>query len=108
MSVVSTPDAPLYRLRADTTTQFTGYAHEDFSSGIVHAPVLSPTEVTEAHALNYDQAKAVLSYLLECGVRMTHMTRTFDDVEAVTSLLREKEKVRQLLLGRKDLSISYF
>lgn len=53
------------------------------------------------------QAKCVLDYFLSCGDRLSQMTKTYHDVEAVTRLLQEKEndlelaaKIGQELLER--------
>ena len=53
------------------------------------------------------QAKAVLDYFVSCGDRLSQMTKTYHDVEAVTRLLQEKEndlelaaKIGQELLER--------
>ena len=57
--------------------------------------------------LTPQQAKAVLDYFVSCGDRLSQMTKTYQDVEAVTRLLQEKEndlelaaKIGQELLER--------
>ena len=42
------------------------------------------------------QAKAVLDYFVSCGDRLSQMTKTYHDVEAVTRLLQEKENDLEL------------
>ena len=37
-----------------------------------------------------------MDYLVSCGARLTQMTKTYHDVEAVTRLLEEKEKDLEL------------
>ena len=73
---------------------------------IIQTPVLDP-KIGEG--LSSGQAKAVLDYFLSCGDRLSQMTKTYHDVEAVTSLLQEKEndlelaaKIGQELLERNQ------
>lgn len=42
------------------------------------------------------QAEATLDYLVSCGARLSAMTKTYHDVEAVSRLLEEKEKDLEL------------
>ena len=83
-------DLPKYRLRADYLTEFGGYEHEDF---ILRTPLVPPEA---AAGLSNDQAEATLEYFLLCGDRLSQMTKTYHDVEAVTRLLEEKEKDLEL------------
>jgi len=46
--------------------------------------------------LTPEQAEATLEYFVSCGDRLTQMTKTYHDVEAVTRLLEEKEKDLEL------------
>ena len=80
---------PKYQLKQDYLTQFGGQDNEDW---VVQTPALppGPTELTPA------QAEATLQYLVSCGDRLTQMTKTYHDVEAVTRLLEEKEKDLEL------------
>ncbi len=57
---------------------------------------LSFSELTNFSGLTSDQAGATLEYLLSCGARLSQMTRTYHDLEAVTRLLEEKEKDLEL------------
>ena len=75
---------PKYRLRQDFLTEFTGYENDDW---ILQTPLLK----TEELKLSPEQAKATLDYLVSCGDRLSQMTKTYHDVEAVTRLLQEKE-----------------
>ena len=73
-------------------------------SDIIQTPVLDPQA---GEGLSPVQAKAVLDYFVSCGDRLSQMTKTYHDVEAVTRLLQEKEndlelaaKIGQELLER--------
>merc|ERR1712083_265826 len=62
-----------------------------------------------SEGLSAGQAKAVLDYFISCGDRLSQMTKTYNDVEAVTNLLQEKEndlelaaKIGQELLERNQ------
>jgi len=79
---------PRYRLRQDYLTQFAGNENEDW---VIETPVLKSSA-----NLTPEQAEATLDYLVSCGDRLTQMTRTYHDVEAVTRLLEEKEKDLEL------------
>lgn len=76
---------PLYRLRADTLTQFSGYDNEDW---YVHTPVISPDAEID---LSPELIEGTLKYFLLCGDRISQMTKTYNDIDAVTRLLEEKE-----------------
>ena len=103
-------ELPKYRLRADYLTQFSGYSHQDFEgvAGIVETPTLSAAqEARVVQGLTPDLAAATLDYFIESGDRLSKMTRTYNDIEAVTRLLEEKEtdlelaaKIGQELLER--------
>lgn len=84
---------PRYQLRADYLTQFGGYEHSDF---VIQTPVLSAAESDRVSGLTPEQAKATLDYFVTCGDRLSQMTKTYHDVEAVTRLLEEKEKDLEL------------
>jgi len=79
---------PRYRLRQDYLTQFAGNDNEEW---VIETPVLKSSA-----NLTPEQAEATLDYLVSCGDRLTQMTRTYHDVEAVTRLLEEKEKDLEL------------
>lgn len=82
---------PKYRLRADTLTKFGGYENQDW---FIPSPAL---EVDEADLkLSPDQIRETLNYFLLCSDRVSQMTKTYDDIEAVTRLLEEKEKDLEL------------
>jgi trafficking kinesin-binding protein 1 len=75
-------------------TEFGGYAHEDF---LIQTPVLDPEEIVKLRLdLTPDLARATLDYFLSCGDRLSQMTKTYHDVDAVTRLLQEKEKDLEL------------
>ncbi|XP_041374534.1 trafficking kinesin-binding protein 1-like isoform X3 [Gigantopelta aegis] len=81
---------PRYRLRADTTTQFGGYNHKDW---IIQTPIVPPDlDLT----LTDEQIGGTLDYFVLCGDRLTQMTKTYNDIEAVTHLLEEKERDLEL------------
>ncbi|XP_017854440.2 trafficking kinesin-binding protein milt isoform X2 [Drosophila busckii] len=82
---------PKYKVRNDFLTDFSGYANEDW---FVPAPAL-PIPV-EGLGLTKDQTRECLNYFLLCGNRVSQMTRAYDDIEAVTRLLEEKEKDLEL------------
>ena len=71
-------DIPRYKLRAESTSSI-GLAD------IIQTPVLDP-KIGEG--LSAGQAKAVLDYFISCGDRLSQMTKTYNDVEAVTNLLQ--------------------
>lgn len=78
---------PRYRLRADTITDFTGYDNRDFNAVAAHdeLPDLSPELIEET-----------LKYFILCAERTAQMNRTYNDIDAVTSLLQEKESDLEL------------
>ena len=80
---------PRYQLKQDYLTQFGGAEHEDW---VVQTPALS----SGPSLLTPEQAEATLQYFVTCGDRLTQMTKTYHDVEAVTRLLEEKEKDLEL------------
>ncbi|XP_050088084.1 trafficking kinesin-binding protein milt isoform X2 [Anopheles aquasalis] len=82
---------PRYKIRADTTTTFGGYENQDW---FVQYPALPIP--TEGLGLTVEQTREVLNYFLLCGNRVSQMTRTYDDIDAVTRLLEEKEKDLEL------------
>jgi len=79
---------PKYKLRQDYLTEFGGIDNEDW---VIKTPALNTSA-----KLTPEQAEATLDYLVSCGDRLTQMTRTYHDVEAVTRLLEEKEKDLEL------------
>uniref|UniRef100_A0AAG5DHQ9 Trafficking kinesin-binding protein milt n=2 Tax=Anopheles atroparvus TaxID=41427 RepID=A0AAG5DHQ9_ANOAO len=82
---------PRYKIRADTTTTFGGYENQDW---FVQYPALPIP--TEGLGLTTDQTREALNYFLLCGNRVSQMTRAYDDIDAVTRLLEEKEKDLEL------------
>ncbi|KAG5892244.1 hypothetical protein JTB14_014614 [Gonioctena quinquepunctata] len=97
---------PRYRLRADTLTKFGGYENQDW---FIASPALDVSDVDLK--LSPDQIRETLNYFLLCSNRVSQMTKTYDDIEAVTRLLEEKEKDleltarigKELLLGNNKL-----
>lgn len=81
---------PKYKLRADTITEFSGYDNADWG---VSFPALKEEEV---EALSPEQAEGALAYFVLCGNRVSQMTKTYNDIDAVTRLLQEKEKDLEL------------
>nr|XP_045615262.1 trafficking kinesin-binding protein 1-like isoform X5 [Procambarus clarkii] len=81
---------PRYKLRADTLTEFSGYENADWG---VSFPALKEEE---AEALSPEQAEGALAYFVLCGNRVSQMTKTYNDIDAVTRLLQEKEKDLEL------------
>uniref|UniRef100_A0AAY4BDP6 Trafficking protein, kinesin binding 1a n=1 Tax=Denticeps clupeoides TaxID=299321 RepID=A0AAY4BDP6_9TELE len=77
---------PLYQLRADTVY---GYDHDDW----IHTPLVTH----DAHLdLTAEQIEETLSYFLLCADRVGQMTKTYNDIDAVTRLLEEKERDLEL------------
>ncbi len=83
-------DLPRYKLRADYITEFGGYANQDFgASCVIETPCLKQHEAGTSprghHApLTPEQAEATLDYFIASGDRLSQMTKTYHDVEAVT------------------------
>lgn len=80
---------PQYKLRADTLTEFIGYENQDWF-------VPCPLQADDPAALTPDQIRETLNYFLLCSNRVSQMTKTYNDIEAVTRLLEEKEKDLEL------------
>ncbi|XP_054742299.1 trafficking kinesin-binding protein milt isoform X2 [Anastrepha obliqua] len=80
-----------YKVRSDFLTDFSGYSNQDW---FVPAPALEIP--TEGLGLTKEQTRETLNYFLLCGNRVSQMTRAYDDIEAVTRLLEEKEKDLEL------------
>lgn len=94
---------PRYKLRADTLTQFGGYENQDW---FIPSPAL---QVDEADLkLSPDQIRETLNYFLLCSDRVSQMSKTYDDIEAVTRLLEEKEKDLELTarIGKELLQVN--
>ncbi|XP_019406040.1 PREDICTED: huntingtin-associated protein 1, partial [Crocodylus porosus] len=77
---------PRYTLRADTVF---GYDHDDW----LHVPLVPPE--VPAH-LTPQQIEETLQYFLLCSERVSRITKTYHDIDAVTSLLDEKERDLEL------------
>ncbi|XP_035226821.1 trafficking kinesin-binding protein 1-like isoform X2 [Stegodyphus dumicola] len=98
---------PHYKLRADTLTEFCGYENEDW---YIQTPVLSPGADIP---LSPEVVEETLKYFVLCADRLSQMTKTYNDIDAVTRLLEEKERdlelaarIGQSLLDQnKDLRI---
>ncbi|GAB1600514.1 trafficking kinesin-binding protein 1-like isoform X2 [Argonauta hians] len=80
---------PKYKLRADTITDFRGYDNEDW----IQTPLIPLDDDIE---LTTEQIEETLKYFILCAQRVTQMTRTYNDIEAVTRLLEEKERDLEL------------
>ncbi|XP_076651595.1 trafficking kinesin-binding protein milt isoform X2 [Halictus rubicundus] len=92
---------PRYRLRADTLTQFQGYENADW---FIPSPALKTIDTDLK--LSPDQIRETLNYFILCSNRVSQMTKTYNDIEAVTRLLEEKEKDLELTarIGKELLS----
>uniref|UniRef100_A0AAX7VBS3 Trafficking protein, kinesin binding 1a n=2 Tax=Astatotilapia calliptera TaxID=8154 RepID=A0AAX7VBS3_ASTCA len=77
---------PVYRLRADTVY---GYDHDDW----LHTPLVAPEARLD---LTTEQIEETLKYFLLCADRVGQMTKTYNDIDAVTRLLEEKERDLEL------------
>ncbi|KAL7382669.1 hypothetical protein ABVT39_026175 [Epinephelus coioides] len=77
---------PVYRLRADTVY---GYDHDDW----LHTPLVAPDARLD---LTTEQIEETLKYFLLCADRVGQMTKTYNDIDAVTRLLEEKERDLEL------------
>uniref|UniRef100_A0AAV2KA22 Trafficking kinesin-binding protein 1-like n=1 Tax=Knipowitschia caucasica TaxID=637954 RepID=A0AAV2KA22_KNICA len=77
---------PVYRLRADTVY---GYDHDDW----LHTPLVAPEADLD---LTTEQIEETLKYFLLCADRVGQMTKTYNDIDAVTRLLEEKERDLEL------------
>ncbi|KAL6476273.1 hypothetical protein MHYP_G00147720 [Metynnis hypsauchen] len=77
---------PVYRLRADCVY---GYDHDDW----LHTPLISPDTRID---LTTEQIEETLNYFLLCAERVGQMTKTYNDIDAITRLLEEKERDLEL------------
>ncbi|XP_069067595.1 trafficking kinesin-binding protein 1 isoform X6 [Pleurodeles waltl] len=77
---------PHYKLRADTIF---GYDHDDW----LQTPLISPDANID---LTTEQIEETLKYFLLCAERVGQMTKTYNDIDAVTRLLEEKERDLEL------------
>uniref|UniRef100_A0A803T555 Trafficking kinesin protein 1 n=1 Tax=Anolis carolinensis TaxID=28377 RepID=A0A803T555_ANOCA len=85
---------PHYKLRADTIY---GYDHDDW----LHTPLISPDANID---LTTEQIEETLKYFLLCAERVGQMTKTYNDIDAVTRLLEEEEDIEK----NKKLLKEYF
>ncbi|XP_043859189.1 huntingtin-associated protein 1 [Dromiciops gliroides] len=77
---------PHYKLRADSVF---GYEHHDW----IQTPMVPPD--VPKH-LTPTQIQETLQYFLLCSERVSQVTKTYHDIDAVTSLLEEKERDLEL------------
>lgn len=84
---------PKYKIRADKIISFAGTSNQDFE--FVQFPALNIPE-TIGLGLSSDQIRETLNYFLLSGQRCSEMTIVYDDIQAVTRLLQEKEKDLEL------------
>ncbi|XP_076329079.1 uncharacterized protein LOC143235125 isoform X4 [Tachypleus tridentatus] len=82
-------DMPKYVLRADIATEFSGYKNNDW----IQTPALP---VDTKLNLSPEFLTEFFRYFLSCGDRLSQMTKTYNDIEAVRALLEEKEKDLEL------------
>ncbi|XP_070496989.1 trafficking kinesin-binding protein milt-like isoform X3 [Chironomus tepperi] len=94
---------PKYKVRACKITNFSGTSNQDFE--FVKFPALNVPE-NIGLGLTSDQIRETLNYFLLSGKRCSEMTTCYDDIEAVTRLLQEKEKDLELTvhIGKELLS----
>ncbi|XP_017771785.1 PREDICTED: trafficking kinesin-binding protein milt isoform X2 [Nicrophorus vespilloides] len=69
----------------------TGYENQDW---FIPSPALQVDELDLK--LSPDQIRETLNYFLLCSDRVSQMSKTYDDIEAVSRLLEEKEKDLEL------------
>ncbi|XP_071943216.1 trafficking kinesin-binding protein 1-like isoform X2 [Antedon mediterranea] len=86
---------PLYRLRADTTSSYT-YGHGDWLQTCGNMDMNVDADVLEDDLLSPMMMEETLKYFSLCSERMVQMKKTYNDVDAVTKLLDEKEKDLEL------------
>ncbi|CAO2633155.1 Trafficking kinesin-binding protein 1 [Lemmus lemmus] len=84
---------PHYKLRADTIY---GYDHDDW----LHTPLISPDANID---LTTEQIEETLKYFLLCAERVGQMTKTYNDIDAVTRLLEEVSQLRHELSMKDEL-----
>ncbi|KAL5005743.1 hypothetical protein ScPMuIL_016901 [Solemya velum] len=80
---------PKYRLRADTISSFRGYDDESW----IQTPIIPLDDDID---LTDEQIAETLKYFIICSERLTQMTKTYNDVEAISRLLEEKERDLEL------------
>ncbi|RWS16376.1 Trafficking kinesin-binding protein 1-like protein, partial [Dinothrombium tinctorium] len=81
---------PRYKLRADTLTYFSGYDNTDW---FIKTPVLDSQEPVDLSPVVIEET---LKYFILSAERLSQMTKTYNDIEAVTKLLEEKERDLEL------------
>ncbi|XP_072180845.1 trafficking kinesin-binding protein 1-like, partial [Diadema setosum] len=89
---------PLYTLRADTTSHYS-YEHDDWLGSAASAGLVaggSEMNDDDRYILSSEMMEETLKYFTLCGDRVVQMTRTYNDIDAVTKLLEEKEKDLEL------------
>lgn len=82
-------DVPRYTLRADTEN----YGNDN-TDWLISFPAVEDTDLPGS--LHPNVIEAALSYFVLSGARVSQMTRTYSDIDAVTRLLREKERDLEL------------
>lgn len=78
---------PQYKLRADTI-----FSHSNCDW--IRAPLY--IDENEVNELTNEQIAFTLDYFIQSGYRVSQMTKTYYDIEAVTKLLEEKERDLEL------------
>ncbi|RWS30115.1 Trafficking kinesin-binding protein 1-like protein, partial [Leptotrombidium deliense] len=81
---------PRYKLRADTLTGFSGYENNDW---FIQTPVV---DLQSPIDLSPEIIDETLKYFILSADRLSQMTKTYNDIEAVTKLLEEKERDLEL------------
>ena len=84
---------PKYKLRADYLTEQGGYPNKDFTESFtIQTPTLSDEQEEKIkRGLTPEQAEAALEYFVLAGDRLSQMTQTYNDVDAVTRLLQVRK-----------------
>ncbi|KAM7372922.1 hypothetical protein PAMP_007812 [Pampus punctatissimus] len=84
---------PVYRLRADTVY---GYDQDDW----LHTPLIAADTRLD---LTTEQIEETLKYFLLCADRVGQMTKTYNDIDAVTRLLEEVAQLHHELNLKDEL-----
>lgn len=86
---------PLYNLRVNTTSRYS-YEHSDWLRSARGSPEGAQESDEDDLDLSPVMMEETLKYFALCGERVVQMTKTYNDIDAVTKLLAEKEKDLEL------------
>lgn len=81
---------PNYKLRIDTITDFVGYQHNDW---LIKTPLIDLEAPVD---LNPTILRETFNLFIQSGERLSQMTRVYNDIDALTKLLEEKERDLEL------------